>query len=68
MYYLTEIVKSAHVDHLKNMSHKSWLSHSNAVRIAISSAKWNKCFDDNAPLSILLFQNLKYLPGCLQLN
>ena len=47
MYYLTETVKSAHVDHLKNMLHKSWLSHSNAVTIAISSAKWNKCFDDN---------------------
>ena len=44
------MIKSAHVDHLRNALHKSWLSRSKAVTIAVSAANWNQCLVDNAPL------------------
>ena len=42
----TWMIKSAQVVHLIKTLHKSWLSSSNAVTMAVSSANWNQCFGD----------------------
>ena len=46
----TRIIRSTHVDHLRNALRKSWLSRSKAVAIAVLPANWNQCFGYKASL------------------
>ena len=45
----TRMIKSPQVVHLIKTLHKSWLSFSNAITMAVLSANWNQCFGDKEP-------------------